>query len=101
MKQKLKLYQKKSNLVYIFGKYTTLLSAKLSKGLSNRNPHGLLVTVSTNSQSIEPHLLLNDVLKAKNNFVCESSLSALQVGALLGSPEHADVSIIQLDIIIN
>jgi hypothetical protein len=90
----------KSNLVYIFGKYTTLLSAKLSKGLSRRNPHGLLVTVSTDSQSIEPHLLLNNVLKAKNNLICESSLSELALGALLGAPEQADVNIVQLDIIV-
>jgi hypothetical protein len=34
-------------------------------------------------------------MKAKNNLICEASLSEMQIGALVAAPEQADVNIIQ------
>lgn len=70
----------KTKLVYVFGRYTTLLSIKLSqrflkhsKDVKDDTP--LVITLSTDESSIQTHLKLIQSRKLVNNFLCHAKVS--------------------------
>lgn len=89
---------KKSNLIYIFGKQSSLLSVKMAHTLLRSNSNALVISVLTDEASVESHQSLLEVMNIRNNIICNTDLSILQISSLLVSPERADLSILQVDV---
>jgi hypothetical protein len=89
---------KRSNLIYIFGKQSSLLSVKIARTLIRSNSNALVVSVLTDEASAESHQSLLDVMNIRNNIICNTDLSVLQISSLLASPERSDLNILQVDV---
>jgi len=101
-----------SGIVYVFGRYSTLISVKLSKMLMSQSaqtaraapismapvPVGVVLSLLTDSASWGPHRDLVDAMGLLNNVLCHGKLSLETLAALTVAPEHPDLVLLQLDI---
>jgi hypothetical protein len=96
-----------ARLVYVMGRKATLLSIKLSRLMisaartSPADSSGLVVSLLFDSAAVTPHEQLLRMLGLKNNVICAPDWrDVVSFSALLGTPERAQVAVIQADVII-